>query len=190
MIVSLKRMIMFMAFLVILGGALTWGLGRVTPTKISAQSLKSESSAGSLKLVLIIDKTTYGIGERINLTIQIVNISNSTVELVYGTPFVMPPLRFNVSDTESKVIYNSATYRSTLDVQSRNVTLEPDHSFGLIRSWRQWNNALEQVAPGEYHIAIEIIPDALFVFQYLNGTKVDIGTIHIKTPPLTITIST
>ncbi len=197
MILSSKRLIMFIALFVILGGALMWGLGQVAPTRVSAPSLRAESSEGPLKLVVTLDKTTYAIGERINLTIQIVNISNSTIELLYGTPIVMPPIRFNVSDAQGKGIYTSGTFVATMDVTSKYVTLEPSHIFGEIRDWRQWDNNmeelsynLEQVAPGEYHIVVEIIPNALFVFKYINGTKVAIGTIYMKTSPLTITIST
>lgn len=148
-----------------------------------------EASEGPLKLIVTLNKTAYKVCEEINLTIQIVNISNSTIELLYGTPFVCPPIRFTVYDQENNTIYNSETYVQATVVLSYNKILEPNYSLGLVRTWKQINMDMEQVASGEYYITTEIIPNALHVYRYINGAKSSCGTVYIKTPALGVAIS-
>lgn len=148
-----------------------------------------EASEDLLKLIVAMNKSVYKVGEEIDLAIQIVNISNSTVELFYGTPFVCPPIRFTVYDQENNTIYKSATYVQITVVLSYNKTLEPNQSLDLVKTWKQINLDGEQVPCGEYYFTTEIIPDALHVYRYINGTRSSFGTITIRTPALGISIS-
>ena len=155
---------------------------------VSAGFTKAEASEGSLKFALAIDKTNYEIGEKVTMSLHITNISNSTLELFYATPFVCPPLRFTVYDQKNNVVYNSGTYARLAGEFHYNQTLESNCGLGAAKTWKQIDKNGEQVASGEYRITAEIIPDALHVSKYVNGKKVYLGTKYIETPPLTITI--
>lgn len=182
-------MSVFFIVSVFLGSAIVWGLKEIISTEPSMLSTKAEASEGPLKLIVSLDKRDYKVAEEIDLTIQIVNISNSTIELIYGTPFVCPPIRFTVYDHENNVTYNSGTYVLITAVLSYNKTLEPNHILGIVRPWKQTGIGNEQVEPGEYSIITEIIPNALYVYRYINGTRSSYGTIYLETPTITVTIS-
>lgn len=197
MILSPKQMGILTISLVILGGTTIWGLKGIISMEPLVLSTKAEASEGPLKLIVTIDKTNFEVGEEVNLTIQIVNISNSTIELLYGTPYVCPPIRFIVYDQDGAEIFGSGTHVLHMGVISYNKGLEPEEGLGVIKHWRQTQYALvegvgwrlRQVPPEEYQITVEVIQNALQVYKYVNGVKVDCGRIYLKTPTLTITIS-
>jgi len=189
MILTLKQISVLLLVSLFLGSTIVWGLKEIILTEPSVLFTKAEASEGPLELIVTLDKRDYKVGEGIDLTIQIVNVGNSTIELVYGTPFVCPPIRFAVYDQEGNITYGSGTYVQATIVLSYNKTLEPNHILGIVKLWKQTSMDGEQVAPGEYFITTEIIPNALYVYGYINGTRTSYGAIYIKTPSITVTIS-
>jgi len=130
-----------------------------------------------VKLVMELNKTTYSLGETVNITIKIVNISNSTIELGWQPPSIA---MFTIYDKKNTTIYNSAS-ASTLPVAITRL-LKPEESSGEVLVWEQKDKEGNQVPAGEYHIVAETPT------PYGGIGVIGYDPIHIKTPAITITI--
>lgn len=155
---------------------------------VAANHLWNQTNSGSsnetveaiqypVKLVMKLNKTTYSLGEIVNITIEIVNISNSTIEVGWQPPSIA---MFTIYDKENTTIYNSAS-ASTLPVAIKKL-LKPGESWGEILMWGQKDEEGDQVPAGEYYIIAETPT------PYGGIGVTDYDPIRIKTPALTITI--
>lgn len=126
---------------------------------------------GSLELTLTIDKATYSLGEPVNLTLSITNISNQTINYTHtGLDF-----DFQVLNGTNNVVYQWSNFRAI--AQFIAITpLPAGESTSANFTWEQICNFNAQVegdpvSPGTYNIVGETGP-----------------TYKIQTAPIQITI--
>jgi len=155
----------------------------IPPTPISFTPAPTSSSTplptpsqattanGTFELTVSVDKTVYGLGEQVNVTLTIVNISNQTVEFTRtGMDF-----DFTVTDSASNLVYQ----------------------WSIGQAVPQFI-AIEQFTPGENETATYVWPQTQNT-PAPSGIQVPAGTYFIvgkssaiyglQTSPLQITIA-
>jgi hypothetical protein len=122
-----------------------------TPTP-PATPLQSASVNGSLELTVSVEKTVYTIGETVNITLSITNISKGTVNFTHtGMDF-----DFVVTNDTDNVIYQWSIGRAfPLFVMIE--PLQPGENVTATYTWPQTCNANTStvgtlVSPGTYYI--------------------------------------
>ena len=139
-------------------------------TSIPAATNASEGN-GSLELSLTIDKTSYSLGEPVNLTLFITNISNQTINYTHtGLDF-----DFQVINGTNNVVYQWSNFRAIAQFLAI-IPLSAGESTSANFTWQQicnFNTQVEgyPVSPGTYNIVGETGP-----------------TYRIQTAPIQITI--
>ena len=126
---------------------------------------------GNLELTMTINKTSYSLGEPINLTLTITNISNQTINYTHtGLDF-----DFQVNNGTNNLVYKWSNFRAIAQF----ITIEPlpaGESISANFTWQQTCNFNAQVegdpvSPGTYNVIGETGP-----------------TYNIQTIPIPITI--
>jgi len=197
MVLSLKQTTTFMILLVVLGGTVAWGI-KVTVDKLQSAEYagitKVEASNGSLKLVATVDKAEYLVGEIVDITITLVNIGNSTLELEWRSGGGDALEMFTVYNERDEVAYGPALCNPIALAFTK--ILKTMEGFDWTTSWALGTSQYSgqpytEVPPGKYRIVVEMPNPAnpWDVTQYINGTEKPLRDIHIKTPALVITIS-
>lgn len=146
----------------------------ITPTELVAEAIQ-----GPVKLVMALNKTTYSVSETVNITIEIVNISNSTIEVGFLPPSIA---MFTVYDEKYNMIYNS-DFPSQLPYALKR-PLKPGESWGEVLVWKQRDEKGNQVPIGKYYIIAETPTKYGGV-----GVVGYYPPIRLETPALVITIS-
>lgn len=184
MILTLKQMSMLFIASVFLGSAIVWGLEAITVVeKTVGGGIMVEASHFPLKLAMVLNKTTFEMGEPVNMILQIENIGNETLTLHY----------YGGADHFSFVVYDKNGFKLyEPDRVWPTLYMPPEHvPPGLARiaqdTWHQQYNPIfrgwgedplyeyKKVPSGAYQIIGQFISHAL------NFT--------IETPPVTITIT-
>jgi hypothetical protein len=145
----------------------------ITPVTIqySNQSLAS-GGKGNLELTMTLDKTSYSLGEPVNLTLTITNISNQTINFEHtGLDF-----DFQVYNGTNNVVYQWSNFRAIAQFIAI-VPLSAGESFSANFTWLQTCNFNAQVegdpvSPGTYYIVGQTGP-----------------TYGIQTTPIQLTIT-
>ena len=126
---------------------------------------------GNLELTMTINKTSYSLGEPLNLTLTITNISNQTINYTHtGLDF-----DFQVNNGTNNIVYKWSNFRAIAQF----ITIEPlpaGESISANFTWQQtcnFNTQVEgdQVSQGTYNVIGETGP-----------------TYNIQTIPIPITI--
>jgi hypothetical protein len=123
-----------------------------TPTATQNPTPTSTSGNGQLQLTLTIEKTTYNLGEPINIAVTITNISNQTVSYTHtGLDF-----DFKVYNDTNNLVYQWSNFKAFAQF----ITTQPlpaGESNSQNFTWQQtcnWNATVQEdlVAPGIYYI--------------------------------------
>lgn len=141
-----------------------------------------ETVSGPLKLEMTVDKTLYNLGETVNITITLTNISNESVTLHF-----VSGCRFEVT------VYNESlkpicgyTWARAFATVIRDIHLQPNESRGIVYYWEQgevWEGTLKlgtfkQVKPGIYFVTGET-SDSLGWIEPYHINKIETPQIQI-----------
>ncbi len=127
---------------------------------------------GDLELTMALDKTIYGLGEPVNLTLTITNISNQTINFTHtGYDF-----DFQVTNDTNNQVYKWSNFQAFPDIVSI-TPLQAGANISTNFAWLQtcnFNTSVEgdPVSPGTYNIIGQTSP-----------------TYGIQTTPIQITIT-
>lgn len=157
--VTFKKALMFCAVALLLGGISVYGMNmiapRESPKSVTVEGVNEELG---LKLTMTLDKTVFQLGEPVNITFAITNISNETIRFIprpgRGTDFLV------YNETHSDVYLKSRFFGLP---GTSSITLSPEESVGGKRQWKQvYNNHTWEefekgehespVSPGTYYI--------------------------------------
>jgi hypothetical protein len=126
-----------------------------------------------LQLTMTLQKTNYSLGEPVNMTFTITNISNQTIGLYqYGGPSDM--FEFQVyNDTNNSVWSLIFPFYPGVDIPA--VSLNSEESLTGVLLWEQMcnNTAPVPVSPGTYYIVGQTEP------ILLNGVTIETTPIQI-----------
>lgn len=104
------------------------------------------------KLVMGLNKTTYSLGETVNITISLANTSdeNRTVSLMAGGD---PKSQFDflIYDQSNDLIYRYSAHRGYYS-GGPSVLLTPRQSITATHQWEQNDDDGGVVAPGKYYV--------------------------------------
>jgi hypothetical protein len=143
----------------------------VTITQYSNQPMSSGGN-GNLELTMTLDKTLYSLGEPVNLTLSITNISNQTINFTHtGLDF-----DFQVYNDTNNVVYQWSNFQAIAQFIAI-VPLPAGESMSANFTWLQTCNFNAQVegdsvSPGTYYIVGQTGP-----------------TYGIQTTPIQLTIA-
>jgi len=150
-----------------------------------------ETTYGSIRLVMGLNKTTYGLGESISINLTVVNISNETVLLGFTVPC---KTNFVVCNKSSQTIFD---YFSSVGWADTGVDMILDSGEALSQTLT-WNQleidnfppfASRQVQPGTYYIKGQIGPCLHYVGSPEDYDPLECtGFIKIETPKIQIEI--
>jgi len=139
---------------------------------------QAEATVGHIRLTLSLNKTSYGLGENVNITLRLTNEGNETASLTRSSP---PLLEFVIYD-ETSPIYASPPGVLPFVV---NLLLNPGESFSMDLTWNQQVRYVypdyEQVEPGIYCLLGRTTP-----FASVNVGEQEIE--KIETPKIPIEI--
>ena len=119
-----------------------------------------ETTYGPIKLVIRLNKTSYGLGESISINLTVENISNETVLLGFTVPC---KTNFVVCNKSSQTIFDYFSSVGWADTGVE-VVLDPGESLRQTLTWEQMEIdnfppfASRQVQPGTYYIKGQIGP--------------------------------
>jgi uncharacterized coiled-coil protein SlyX len=136
----------------------------------------SQGLYDGFQLTLALEKTNFSLGEPINVTLILTNISDQTVS--FWLDFSFSYFQFFVYDSTNSEIYSSLYNGGALLPLAVQFTLNPGQSMSDVFSWPQTIFSPEgvPVSPGTYYIVGQVGP-----IQEANST--------IETTPIQITIS-
>jgi len=148
---------------------------------IPKESIVVESTRNPLKLVMILNKTTYRLGETIKITFSIENIGNKTLDMSqYEDGF-----NFVVYDEAGSEVYdyNKNWLHPAIYIP---MPLPPDLSrFGVLTWSQDYNLKLITLDPHPLFEYRKVLPGRYqIVGQFISSHS----RLIIKTPPVTITI--
>jgi hypothetical protein len=157
---TLKKLILFSVLTVLVGVGVVYALGVFTnevkfKNSISIQTLptaKGVDEQDGLELTMTLQKTEYSLGELINITLTITNISNRTINFTLA-PSYWDFLVYN--DTNNDIYQWLSSRVSPLWVM--NVPLDAGAGLTNVLVWPQTCNATVvsegvPVSPGTYYI--------------------------------------
>jgi uncharacterized coiled-coil protein SlyX len=137
----------------------------------------AQGIADGFQLTMTLEKTQYSLGEPINITLALTNISNQTVS--FWLDYSFSYFRFLVYNSTNSAIYSSLYNGEPVLPLMVLFTLNAGQSMGDYFSWEQTIFSPEgvPVLPGTYYIVGQVGP----VQEVYNST--------IETTPIQITIS-
>jgi hypothetical protein len=140
---------------------------------IECVPMQVEATAGPIRLTLSLNKTSYWLGESVNITLRITNGGNETALLARSSP---PLLDFVVYDVSSQ-IFSGPQVVTPVCVEK---SLNPEESFSMNLVWNQHAHSnYTQVEPGIYFIMGETAP---FTTITVGGQEIE----EIETPKIPI----
>ncbi len=146
-------------------------------------ALSAVTNGFQLSIALMADKTTFAVGEEVEITFEITNVSNQTLNFINQNG----DSNFNFQVYNST---NNAVYMWELGaypLNDVNVTLAPNQSYTRNLIWTQESDMtppippLNQVPSGAYYIIGEL--------GYANPYPIQTTPPNFQTAPLNITIS-
>jgi hypothetical protein len=159
MILSLKTMAFFSIVVIFVSATVTWGLKTLTYSEVF-NLVDVETTYGPIKLTMRLDKTSYRLGEPVNITLAVTNISNETVLLGFS---VFCKTNFVVCNKSYQTILNYFSSVGWLDIGGE-VVLDSGESLSQTLTWDQLEIdnfppfASRHVQPGIYYIKGQIGP--------------------------------
>jgi hypothetical protein len=160
---SLKHMAVLCLIFVILGVVAVWGLNSVT-YRGESSPVEVETTYGPVKLTMKLEKTTYKLGEPVNVTLTITNISNETTLLYFTIPC---KTNFVILNKSSETIFEY--YWRIWPTTTAEVILDSGESLTQTLTWNQLeiddfpSFHSRQVQPGTYYIIGQIGPPLTYV---------------------------
>jgi hypothetical protein len=161
---SFRGVILLLAVIVLLSVSLVYGIRLEFTPKNNPQTSSTPTAYGvygGFQLTLTLQKTQFSLGEPVNITLTVTNISNQTVQFSYFASW-WDFLVYNDTDnglyewifSEGAVPYCGTTY-----------SLDPGIGVARALVWPQtcnsteietgWNGVLTPVLPGTYYIVGE-----------------------------------
>lgn len=182
MILSPKRMVVLCLAFVVLGLTGVCGLKALTRTVENGVGggVMAEASMFPLKLTIILNRTTFKVGETVNMTLLLENIGNETLPFKYG------------NDRFSFVVYDrygSRVYKPNIAYLAQIIPLPlpPGLSQSCTLTWHQEYDPIfrgfDQDPLYEYR---KVPPDIYQIVGLFESHTLDLT---IETPPLIATIS-
>lgn len=184
MILSLRNMLIVSVFIILVGATATLGLKVMTisPTETSPtdEVISERVFNETFKLSMLLNKTTYALGEPVKITLTLTNIGDKNVTIHHGWGV---PLNYFVLNLTGSDIYNSQwlTIVPTVRVET---TLEPNMSIEKSFTWKQVsidyplrNFQEHPVSTGTYYI------------MGFTAFSLDFDTLHSAVPPVEIQIT-
>jgi len=158
LITTFRKLIIFSVVAALLGVGLVYGLSYELKPANSAQTLPTTATVESvgdyagLELTMTLEKTEYSLGEPINITLTITNISNQTISYGYADPNSF----FLVYNETENEIYNSLQTQPHQPI-SVGIPLNAGQSLTDNYAWSQVMNVPVTsegfpVSPGTYYI--------------------------------------
>lgn len=112
---TLKKLILFSVLTVLGGVGVVYALSYVVQTNVSSNSIQTfpmmptaKGVNDGLELTMTLEKTEYGLGEPINITLTITNISNQTINFTY----VQPTFDFRVYNDTNNALYQWSDFQA------------------------------------------------------------------------------
>ena len=133
-----------------------------------------------LQLTMALQKTNYSLGEPVNVTLTLTNISNQTIS--FWLDFSFSYFEFKVYNGTNSILYSSLNDGGIQLPLAVVYTLSPEESLGANLVWNQtYNNTGFSpggipVSPGTYFIVGQVGP----IYYGTNST--------IETTPIQVTI--
>jgi len=153
MILSAKKVVAISVVVSLLGVAATFGLKELSFKGIISP-VEAETIYGPIRLTATLDKSTFRLGEKINVTVTITNISNETIMLSYSSP---PKTDFAAFNSLSQTIFIYSQTHGFMGMLV-SIVLEPLESYSQTLEWDQLEVdnfppfASRQVQSGTYYI--------------------------------------
>jgi hypothetical protein len=159
-----KKIILFSTFVVLVGASMLFTLGYSFEVKSPFQKLPTaRGSADGLQLTMTLEKTEYNLGEPINITLIITNISNQTKNFEMGPD--VNDFDFHVyNDTNNNIYwYSSRWVGSAIPMYIVYETLNAGESLNCTLVWQQTfshmlDSVVLHVSPGTYYVVGRIGP--------------------------------
>jgi hypothetical protein len=142
-------------------------------------ALSAVSNGLQLSIVLTANKTTYAIGEDVEITFAITNVSNQTLNFINQNGD--SNFNFQVYNSTNNAVYMWELGAYPLD--NWNITLAPNESYTQNLIWTQSSNMRPSTTPlqqGAYYIIAEL--------GYTNPYPIQTTPPSFQTAPLNITI--
>jgi len=164
-LLSLKKIAALSIVVSLLGVAVVWGLKTLTAKEVVG-SVEAETIYGPIRLTVRLDKNVFRLGERVNVTVTITNISNETI--VLGYPSVRQFTDFMVYNISSQMIFWYFRSIGTFPAFDH-LILEPSESYGNTQQWPQVREVdvgyigHQPVDPGTYYVAGRTGPGLYYV---------------------------
>ncbi len=188
----LTKKFMLALSIIALSVLIIWQLKTVTYSKDSAPA-QVETTYGPIRLTMRLEKTTYRLGEPVNITLTVTNVGNETVLLGFS---VFCKTNFVVCNKSYQTIFDYFTSVGWLGIGGE-VVLDPRESLSQTLTWDQLEIdnfppfAFRHVQPGIYYIKGQIGPCLHYVgspeeYDPLKCTDF----IKIETPKIEIEICT
>ena len=139
MILSLKKMLSVSIIVILIGATATLGLKVMTiaPTETSPtdEVISEKVFNETFKLTMIIPKNTYALGEPVNITLRLTNLSNETVTIHYAW---MSLLGYSVVNQSGHLIYSKTEVPGEVALPVIvEETLGPNTTHEKLFIWRQ-----------------------------------------------------
>ena len=133
-------------------------------------ALSAVSNGLQLSITLTADKTTYAVGEEVEITFAITNVSNQTLNFINQNGD--SNFNFQVYNSTNNAVYSWEFGAYPLD--NWNVTLAPNESYTRNLIWSQ-GSPFPQISSGAYYIIGEL--------GYVNTGPGYVYTYPIRTTP-------
>jgi len=122
---------------------------------VKIQPVRADQAQSGLELTMAVEKTDYVLGESVNVTLTVTNISNQTIDFAYAA-WTFDFLVYN--DTGSVYQWSSCRIFPQFII---NWPLKPGDNITNVLAWPQTCNLAErsqgiQVSPGTFYILGEI----------------------------------
>jgi len=189
MIISFKKMGICSILVIFASAMVILGLKTLTYSEVF-NPMEVETTYGPIKLTMRLDKTTYRLGEPVNITLIVMNISNETVLLGFSAPC---KTNFVVCNKSSQTIFDYFLSVGWADT-GVDVVLDPGEALSQTLTWDQLEIdnlppfASRQVQLGTYYIKGQVGPLLFYVgspeeynpLEYANFIKIETPEVKME----------
>ena len=192
MITTFKRVVIFAVLATLLGVGLVYGLSYGFKHANSAQSPPTTTSvegvgnSAGLELTMTVEKTEYSLGEPVNITLAVINISNQTMSVDENVHW-----DFYIFDNMNSTFYNNMdniSYMRSIILSNTTVYWYQETQIQLPIEWDGPLNAGENLTE-------TFVWGQAYYNELVQNVAVSPGTYYIvgmgeglRTPPLQFTI--
>jgi hypothetical protein len=150
---TFRKVILLSVLTVLLSVGLVYALSYEFKPQNSLQTLPTARAINDkFQLTVTLEKTEYSLGEPINITLAVVNVSNQTIDF----PYSRGSFDFWVYNDTDNGIYRWSSFRAWPQILIT-LHLDPGEGFTRVLAWRQtcnetWFSEGAPVSPGIYYI--------------------------------------